>query len=62
MVIRQIHMKTKTKENGVLLFMVKRKRIRKTIRMVLREAKREQKEELQNSKATIVQEELTNKE
>lgn len=42
----------KSNENGVLLFMAKRKRIRKTIRMVLREAKRERdlKEHLQQLK------------
>ena len=35
-------MKTKSYENGVLLFMANRKRIRKTIRMVLKETEREQ--------------------
>ena len=52
-------MKTKSKENGVLLFMENRKRIRKTIRMVLKDVRRErlQKEQLSYSRAKIIRKE-----
>lgn len=52
-------MKTKTKENGVLLFMENRKRIRKTIRMVLKDVKKErlEKEQLSFSRGKIIRKE-----
>ncbi len=53
------HMKTKSKENGVLLFMENRKRIRKTVRMVLRDVRKErlQKEQLSYARAKVIRKE-----